>query len=193
MKIMNNQYYQYISMVLLAACLPTMVCATGEIREYVAYGQFIEVTQSAQLTDFIGQADIQVNNAHEFERMKAHVLAHYQGVETNHGFVRDERTMVDCVSINTQPSLRRNDGSYAQIASPPGLLLQDNEDREALRNGGDNMLIEGQEDAFGNEKYCRIGFIPLRRLRLEEMIQYETLEVFFSKYGQPGRNGFPNS
>ncbi len=183
----------YIALVLVAICLSSAVYSAGEIREFVAYGQFITATRSAQLNDFINQPGIQVSNAREFERMKNHIVAHYEGVEINNSFVRDDYTMVDCVAINTQPSLRRNDGSYAQIASPPGLLLQENEDREALRNGGDNMLSVGEQDAFGNEKYCRPGFIPLRRLRLEELLQFETLDAFFNKYGERGGSSFPNS
>ncbi len=185
--------YWKLTVALIVAWLSMAAHGAGEIREYIAYGQFLENTQSAQLNEFLEEPGIQVSNVREFERMKNHIVQHYAGVEVSNSFVRDEQTMVDCVSIGTQPSLRQTDGSFAQVASPPQLLLQEDEDREALTSGGDNMLTRGEEDAYGNEKYCRQGFIPLRRLRLEEMVQFESLDAFFNKYGELNSRAFPNT
>jgi hypothetical protein len=40
-------------------------------------------------------------------------------------------------------------------------------------------------------QYCEQGFIPMRRITLDELVRYETLADFFNKYGKAGQKGVP--
>ncbi len=53
------------------------------------------------------------------------------------------------------------------------------------------MLNEKKKDRFGNKQYCEQGFIPMRRITLDDLVRYETLGDFFNKYGKAGEKGDP--
>jgi hypothetical protein len=55
------------------------------------------------------------------------------------------------------------------------------------------MLSQKRKDAFGNAQYCAPGYIPMRRVTLDDLVRYQTLDDFFNKYGRAGERGDPVS
>jgi hypothetical protein len=107
-------------------------------------------------------------------------------------FVLGENDYVDCVEIYTQPGLRQG-GKRQELAKPPAAKIAEEKEEDPERTGQavEPMLDRQKRDAFGNVQFCEEGFIPMRRVTLDELVRYETLADFFNKYGKAGEKGDP--
>jgi len=160
----------------------------------VPFQIFLKSTAEARFEDYAARAGTKVANAQEFQRMKAHVASTYEGVKVRNSFVLDERDVIDCVDMNTQPSLRQN-GRFLPVEKPPAPIIQKENVGDQARNGRGvaPMLSQKRKDAFGNAQYCAPGYIPMRRVTLDDLVHYQTLDDFFNKYGRAGERGDPVS
>jgi hypothetical protein len=158
----------------------------------VTFQEFIKTVGAARYEDYAKKNGTKVKNAAEFRKMKAHVASMYKGVKVKNSFVLGERDHVDCVDVHTQPSLRRG-SRFLPLAKPPAPTVAEEKQRDEAREGRpvEPMLSAEKKDAYGNVQYCEEGFIPMRRLTLDELVRYETLADFFNKYGKAGEKGLP--
>ena len=121
----------------------------------------------------------------EFERMRSHILAHYDGIQVPHSYVNAAGQVIDCVPIDRQPSLRRPDGAWEKIAPPPARHPTAAADR-AVPKGGPPVAAQD-----GCRHECPAGTIPLLRITLETMSRFGSVENFFRKTPPLAQNASP--
>ena len=98
---------------------------------------------------------------------------------------------VDCIDINTQPGIRRNGQKRSIETPPPPIIVKDTNEVQEKAQFVKPMLSAKKKDRFGNVTYCEKGFIPMRRITLDELTRYKTLGDFLNKYGKAGKSGGP--
>jgi len=176
--------------------LALQLCAVGALSaaepKMPSFAQFYKSVGGARFEDFAKREGVKVSNAGEFGRMKAHVLSTYEGVKVRNSFAMGEREFIDCVDVRTQPGLRQG-GKFVPPEKPPAAMIAQEKPGDEARKGRpvEPMLSATKKDAFGNAQYCSEGFIPMRRITLDELTRYETLGDFFNKYGKSGEKGLP--
>lgn len=152
-------------------------------RPFVSFDQFLQGVRSAKLESFALSKDARVQGDAEFGKMRQHVLSLYDRVTVTHSFALEDQVF-DCVPVDQQPSLRGLGLDKADLNPPSPSIAADADatpDRSATREKAASPLTLGLQDAFGNAVNCAEGTIPLRRVTLEEMTRFRTLEGFFRK------------
>ena len=157
-----------------------------------SFDDFIREVNSARFQDYSAQQGARVANADEFEKMRKHLLFLYEGVKPEHTFAGTNGQLVDCVPREQQPGLRnpKTGRLDLQTDAPKFVLKEETGTSADVRNPkerqvADLTLKQGTRDRFGNEMFCPVGTIPLRRITLAEMTRFRTLSDFFSKGGHP--------
>jgi hypothetical protein len=110
----------------------------------------------------------------------------YRNVAEVHSFEDQNGSVFDCIPVSQQPALRG-----ATPAKAPDLPTMD---KTAVSSGepiGDRKSVEitsafrtGQTDRYGNQMSCPEGYIPMRRVTLEEMTRFESMRHFLQKSPQ---------
>jgi hypothetical protein len=119
-----------------------------------------------------------VTSAASFDQMRSYVLDMYRGVKVEHSFRTDEGYF-DCVTVDSQPSVRALGGT--DIATPPPPTASG----PAVQGGAHNAaspLTLGLKDAYGNAISCADGTIPMQRLSLDRLTRFSSLRAFLSKH-----------
>ena len=141
-----------------------------------SFDEFYKDLGSAPHARFEERAEKQVVGVDEFERQREHLLNLYKDVHAEHSFVDSAGQIFDCIPTNEQPALK---GSGKSVATPPDIS------QELWQPSGEgrDMLFLGssQADKFGNPMACPEGTVPIRRVTLEEISRFDTLEDFFGK------------
>lgn len=163
-----------------------------KIAKYIPFDQFLVDTQKAEYEDYVKIPGSKVLNKDEFQRMKKHIVGLYEGVKVKNSFVIDGVMFVDCIDVNTQPGLRSGPGDYATLQQPPPPISVKNEADTSKALPVEPMLDKKKKDQFGNTMFCEEGYIPLRRITLQEIIRFKTLDDFFNKAGRKGYKGIPD-
>ncbi|EHJ58236.1 MULTISPECIES: neprosin family prolyl endopeptidase [Novosphingobium] len=139
---------------------------------------YSQAIKEARFSSLRKDPRVRVRSEHELEAMKSHLDELYADTDAVTSFVDAGGQVFDCIPISEQPSLREGGGTPA---TPPSLA-------EAIGLAEDEPVspVEDSEpdlDRFGNPMKCPAGFVPVRRVTLEEMARFETLAEFFSKTG----------
>jgi hypothetical protein len=165
-----------------------------KIKSFTPFDQFISNTEKAEYKDYERLPGSRVMNEEEFLKMKNHIINLYKGVKVKNSFVMDSAMFIDCIDINTQPGLRIGEGKYQSIAeAPPAIIVRDTSADSTKARPVKTMLGEGKRDGFGNVMFCDKGYIPMRRITLEEITRFKTLNDFFNKAGVSGSKGIPEN
>lgn len=159
-------------------------------RGFMTHEQFIASTQKATYADYANRPGTKVANEQEFLRMKAHILSMYEGVVFRNSFAMETNGNVDCIDAKSQPSLRSG-GKQLTIQTPPKAVAVEERPQKRKAEAVQPMLSPEKKDRFGNVMFCESGFIPLRRVTLDELTRFETLDDFFNKFGKAGTSGLP--
>jgi len=132
-----------------------------------SYASFERSLERAVAGDFAGRPGVHVRDAAAFDAMRAHLLSLYRGMTATSTFAFDGE-IYDCVPVAQQPSVRLL-GLHA-IDTPP--------DRPPA-----GSPVRGARIATvaGADRACADGTIPFRRITLEELTRYATLQDFFDK------------
>lgn len=162
-------------------------------------GSFLESLGAAEHAEFAARAETRVAHEEAFSEMKSHILGLYEGVDAPHSFVDDSGAIFDCIPIEQQPALR---GSKEKLPAPPDLPPLESDSYlppdAAARSTGEeeradttvgSPLAPGRKDWHGNVMHCPEGTIPMRRVTLETLTGFETLQDFKRK--GPGVAGRP--
>jgi hypothetical protein len=150
---------------------------------------FIESLQPASYAEFAPRAGSRVIHEDAFSEMRAHILGLYEGVEAPHSFMDETGATFDCIPVEQQPSLR---GSAEGVPSAPdlpplapglpgGAAAGEGDQGERRDNLADTALAPERRDVYGNVMHCPEGTIPMRRVTLEDLTRFETLQDFFAK------------
>jgi len=145
--------------------------------KFTPFQNFITGVQSANPGNYLGLPGGQVQDAAAFEEMRQHILTMYQGVHVSHGYVLDSHEF-DCVPVLEQPSVRLL--GLVGVASPPPPTASAGDDA-AIMSLTSQLDGAASVDAFGNTVGCPEGTIPMRRITLEDMVRFATLQDFFHK------------
>lgn len=168
-----------VTAVLVLFALSGQLNAQSEPDHFVPFQDFIAKTASANAAEFLARPESHVIDAAAFEQMRQHILTMYQGVEVRHSFLLHSE-YVDCVPTEQQPSVRLLD--LKGIAQPPP---QPVEHEDGLSAGTTEAATQvGPDDRFdrlGNSTECEDNTIPMRRITLDELSRFATLQDFFSK------------
>lgn len=163
----------------------------AEPKEFIQFEQFFVNVQKATLDDYSKIALTKVSSEKEFSKMRRHILSLYEGVVVNNSFVMNLVGHVDCIDINTQPGLKQNGQKLTIETPPPPMIVKDEDEEQQKAQFIEPMLNNEKKDRFGNLMYCEKGFIPMRRITLDELTRFKTLEDFLNKYGKAGETGAP--
>ena len=157
------------------------------------FNEFYDGAGRARFEDYARKDGVKVTSADEFQKMKAHIVSTYQGVKVSNSFVLGEGDVIDCIDRRTQPALRKPGGGFGELAKPPAPTIAKERRGDEAQKGQQvgPMLDARKKDPFGNVQYCKEGLIPMRRITLDELVRYETLNDFFNKYGKAGEKGLP--
>ena len=179
------QSVQVISgLMLVLVALTAPLIAQSVSQQFVPFTSFLAATKAASSGDYVGQPANQVQDATAFETMRQHILTMYQGVEVNHSFVLDS-SHFDCIPVEQQPTVRLL-GLKGIAATPPQSMLAPPSIAGAQAAGlpvqsASQLDPKKPFDNFGNSVVCEASTIPMRRLTLEEMTHFPTLQAFFQK------------
>ena len=148
----------------------------------LSLGDYRGALKEARFTAFRKDSGIRVRDEAEFDAMKDHLAHLLEDTEPITSFVDSGGQIFDCVPIDEQPALRE---SGETIAEPPSLAREiglEEVEPETPATAAEPES-EPERDRFGNPAKCPEGFVPVRRVTLEEMARFETLRDFFSKTG----------
>jgi len=152
--------------------------ARAEAQAFVPFAEFLGSVELATFDTFAPREDAAVETPADFQAMRRHVLSLYQGVDVEHSFLLDGQTF-DCVPVEQQPAVRAL-GPGAVLPEPPAPFAA-----ASVEPGPARQLVSplslGLADAFGHAVHCDAGTIPMRRVTLEEMSRFGSLEAFFRK------------
>jgi hypothetical protein len=146
------------------------------------FREFIASVQAATHAQARAMPESKVASPDSFAAMKAHILKLYEGVEAKHSFVDDNGSIFDCIPVEQQPALR---GAKSGVAKAPDLPAPETkaggprDERRALE--ARTAVQKDSKDRHGNAMACPEGTIPMRRVSLEELARFETLQQFFQK------------
>lgn len=168
-------------------------------RGIPSFRAFLDSLQSAQHAEYAGLTASRVAHEGAFAEMQAHLVQLYENVDAPHSFVDETGAIFDCIPIEQQPGLR---GTSESVPTAPDLppLESDVEAQAAARGGlqeerrdelATSPLGPERTDYHGNVMQCPEGTVPVRRITLEDLSRFETLQDFFRKgpqgVGRPPR------
>jgi hypothetical protein len=163
-----------------------LMSAESAPKQFVSFQNFIENAKTASSGAYVGHTGKRVKDAASFEEMRQHALQMYNGVHVSHSFLLDSHYF-DCVPVEEQPSFRML--GQKQIATPPPTPPPHQQLGEDAPVAASQIGPGNQFDQFGNSTHCEDNTIPMRRLTLEDMSQFENLKQFLAK-GRDGASRF---
>lgn len=153
----------------------------GESPNLQSFAAFYQSLSSAKHEHYQTLLDTKVSGPDAFDLQRQHLMNLYKDVHVPHSFVDSSGQIFDCIPIESQPALRKSGG---RVETPPTLPTgQRQSARPAARAP---VLSADRKDRYGNTMACPPGTVAIRRITLQEMSRFETLEHFLRK--SPRRN-----
>ncbi len=146
---------------------------------FMPFDRFVSGLTVARPEAYAGRAAAATS---AFGEMRRYLLDRYQGVTSTHGYVLGGQTF-DCIPIDQQPGLR-GQGPRAAAAPPPSPPA-------GPANLGDATSGDAAAQAGDGGPSCEEGTVPVRRVTLDELTRFPTLQQFFQK--GPGKAGRPRA
>jgi hypothetical protein len=166
---------------ILAGCADIAPRPPDDGSRFVSFDEFLANVKSARFEQYANRRDSRVKDAESFEEMRRHVLYMYDGVKQVSSF-RSEDAYADCITIESQPSIRHL--GIREIARAPtsSVLVRYSDGRvPGEKRYVDSIMKLGLKDRFGNPIECKPGTIPMQRITLETMTHFRTLRDFLAK------------
>ncbi len=116
--------------------------------------------------------------ANEVGKAKTHILELYKDVVPAHSFLDEKGSVFDSVPYEMQPSIRHLEDKTIPVA--PDLRVDDQMQEQSSQRIGNNV-----RDELGNQVYSPNNTINMRRITLDIISKYGSLEGFLSKGGVP--------
>lgn len=145
--------------------------------------EFLKTVEAAKHVQFTSLQGVKVAHEAAFTAMKDHITKLYQGVEVKHSFEDENGSIFDCIPVNQQPALKGSSPAKA-----PSMPPVEKKAVAAATPTGERKPVQisaqitaGQKDKYGNVMSCPEGCIPMRRITLEEMTRFATIQHFFLK------------
>jgi hypothetical protein len=171
---MNTSRWPVVSVIVLVLILAANL----------AYTIIRNASQAAQKGDVRPaqtQPVVRVKNETEKRRMEQYIADYYRPLKIVQSLQVPWGEQIDCVDMYTQPALQRKGMENARIQLEPGQMpLELKEARTALPAGAE--IPEQEYLKIGGP--CPDGSIPIRRLTIDTLVRFQTLEDFFKKEAQ---------
>ncbi len=140
---------------------------TGAFHKFDVHIQHLKQTT---FKDYRALPGVKVTSAAAFDKMKDYILSLYRNVKVTHTFLGHGGNFIDCIAIDKQPgALAEVKRGHKLQLTPPNLhtmpKLGAGKKLPATAKGMPPQLQKGMKDKFGNEMYCPVGSIPMRRVR----------------------------
>lgn len=178
---MNRLFVSLLPAFLLALAWGIPLQARSNSETFLSLDVFLREVSAARFVDYEARKESRVEQETEFERMRRYILSFYEGVTAGHSF-QAESQVFDCIPVERQPAVRQL-GLDKLVLEPPEAVPQP----PAEGGGAREVKVLAAPpaldltDPFGNVMSCEEGAIPLRRITLEEMTGFGSLEGFFRK------------
>jgi hypothetical protein len=119
-----------------------------------------------------------VRDENSFEEMRQYLIDLYCDMTPKHSFLDHSGQIIDCIPIRQQPSLRGNEPSKEAL-----LAMSELEDslRTDKEQSSQIFLSESNRDSLGNTMYCPAGMIPFRRITLDSLTLFETVDHYHTR------------
>jgi Neprosin len=170
----------------LGATMAQVSPAIPAAPAFTPFAAFAASLHSASAAQMMAQQGAGVKVATAAEEMRQHLLNTYEGVSVKQSYALDDQ-IFDCVPIGQQPSVRLL-GLQTVSAPPPAPPVPVSGSPFDDTGVGAHIAVQKSatgRDAYGHEQSCAAGTIPMRRITLQEISRFETLQKFFDK----GPNG----
>ena len=149
------------------------------------FRQFVASLQQVQADQHVAVAGARVRDAAAVQEMNAHLVRHYAGVDAVQSFSDENGSVFDCIPVEQQPALRQ---AGAAPATPPDLPPASADtsgvtQAQAVDRPTEHVvqLHPDRRDQYGNVMHAPDGTIPMRRLTIQNLTRFETLQHFFQK------------
>ncbi len=150
-----------------------LVCMGQTQQKVTPFAEFIRGVKHAEAQQFLHKPGAEVKDTAAFEQMREYILKLYEGVHVQRSYIIGTQT-VDCVPESEQPSVRAQ--RTKEIAAPPPIPVSPPDDTKRA------VSAQG----------CGTGTIPMRRITLEELTRFQTLDDYLHK-APHGRAPMPPS
>jgi hypothetical protein len=147
---------------LIFAAIAASAAGQTANTSFIPFAKFKADLSASHMQDFARRQGAAVRDTASFEEMRHYLLNIYDGVTVGHSFALDAQVF-DCVPVMQQPGVRLNGITTLDTPPPP----------PAMQPG-----VEGVERHPG---LCAAGTIPMRRITLDEMTRFATLQQFLHK------------
>ena len=153
------------------------------------FDQFLTRTAAAQFETYQrilhaspAAADLDVAAlSTEFEKMKKYVADLYQGVKPTKSFFDAARQTIDCIPFDQQPSVRaaKARGIPVKDRMPPPPQIGVGQQSQSSR--GVDAPPPAQAPSPPPASPCPPGSVLMKRVTLEDLVTFGTLENYFRK------------
>jgi len=143
-------------------------------KPFPSFKDFKDSVMSAYAEPLAASGPEQPDN--KLREMRTHLARMYRDIEAEHSFVDENGQIFDCVPISQQPGLKG-----ASPASLPDDAPVPIGARKVKKTESAAQSSRIQADKFGNTTQCPEGTVPIRRLTVEELMRFDSLQQFFRK------------
>ena len=144
----------------------------------ISFPDFIASASTATVDEYNTRPGSHVQDSLAFDEMRQHILKLYEGVEVTHSFLLEGHAY-DCIPVEQQAGVRLyGDG---RIATPPPAEKPQQLPANGTIAAASQIDLGRPFDAFGNFTRCEENTIPMRRVTLDDITQFNTLRDFLAK------------
>ena len=163
----------------------------SENNNVKSFSDFMDSVRSAKHEHYTEKTGNIVANEVEFTNMKEYLTKLYQGVEVLHSFTDENGSVFDSIPLEHQPSVKDSGRGLSKAPDLPAIKGKSGSKEKMTANHVESLLSQNRKDKFGNAMTSPVGTIPFRRITLQELTRFETLQHFFQK--SPVGSGRPPS
>jgi len=145
------------------------------------FSDFYSDLEQGDHTQLRSMATTKTRSQDALQAQKQHLLDLYRGAQPRHSFVDETGQIFDCFPIEEQPSLKKH---KLKLAKPPTLPVGMAAKPETPAAPA---VAADKRDRFGNSMVCPEGTVAVRRITLDELSRFETLDHYLRKHGHPRR------
>jgi hypothetical protein len=167
-------------------------------RDFLPFDEFFLELANSDWSTYRERSQTKTKAPEDFEAMQRHLLSLYEGVHVTHSLSLGGQVF-DCVPFDEQPAVRAGLAPEAQFTLPPLPVDPGSEDRPfpsmrsmagASTAGATQVRVGSQAppgsfskatQALERQGGCASGYIPMRRVTLEEVSRFSTLREFLDK------------
>ncbi len=144
---------------------------------FLPFTDFVKSLQNKTAARNIGDRAGVPSSPAAIENMRTYLVQYYKKTQAEHSFQDEEGQVWDCMPIKLQPSLRgRKDNRFKNVPEYPGEKWS--EEKTYTKPNG---ISRKEVDSLGNKQGCPEGTIPVRRLTLERMASFKSVQQFLRK------------